>query len=122
MVDKHAMNQLQCAADVQLLLASLTLIASAGTGVGDTCKAPPAPTPAPPRRMEGMDLPELKHLMGENATSLRRDLHDIVPPVRKTGKARNAEIAECVFDTAQIVLLFSRAGLFINFAVKDCVP
>jgi len=87
LVDQTAMNYAQCAADTQLLLASLTLIASAGTAVGDSCKDLDAPV-----------------------------------PVKKNGegKERKALIAECVFDVGQILLLFSRAGLFINAAVKDC--
>jgi len=89
LVDQQAMNYAQCAADTQLLLASLTLIAAAGTGVGDACK----------------------------------DVNEVyVPSVKdvRKGKERKALIAECVFDVGQTVLLFSRAGLFINAAVKDC--
>lgn len=86
MVDKQAMNSVQCAADTQLLLASLTLIASAGTAVSDEC--------------------EKDHINTER-TAL-------------TGKYRSAQVAECVFDVGQIMLMIARAGLFINAAVKDC--
>jgi len=109
----EAMNSLQCAADIQVLLASLTLIATAGTAVGDVCKATG-------RRLEEElhGTAQLEHLLAEDAASLHRDLAS--GPRRYTGEARSAEVAACVFDVGQAVLLFSRAGLFINAAVRDC--
>lgn len=132
-VDEHKVLQEGCSAVVSVILATLSLMANAGAVIKDTC---PGVRPEKVTSTEDEALDSVRRLQGLNKTlawekleTARRKLLRAGisgPQVKKKKKQTQpvgrtaAQNAACAFDVGQFTFLSARAGLMINYAVKDC--
>mmetsp|Transcript_78556 Transcript_78556/g.168330 ORF Transcript_78556/g.168330 Transcript_78556/m.168330 type:complete len:354 (-) Transcript_78556:91-1152(-) len=110
-----------CAQDVSGFLASLALLAHAGSSLRDTCGVHKQVLTADEAAFAaGTPINHDRRLQVAGSSPQNALLKGVAAGNAESISIRQADIAECVFDVGQATLFLARAGAAVNAAVKDC--